>query len=563
MDKTATPEAGDGLPGIPAGRESASAHADIGGRHANAPPAAAARRLSVWWALLKSTATKLFSLFTALIFALLVLAIVQETSRDVVMIRPIAIPKALADEGYTSSGVTQLLLSQIALINDQNQVKAVNRAYLKKSRLFGTELGELDVQLPGLGVSLRTALAFLRSLFGTGQTEIGGEIIANDASHLVLELRVNTQDRQFSETESSDIVSGLGNDRTSLEKLLRQASIQIVHDLDPYALAVYYLDKQKDRTELPEVLQYCEDVDPSCKRWSALLRGLVARDDRDLDEAENSFQDVIGETRYPADSWPAYRAAYQYWAIVMLEQSARSRGRSKGQEYSAAMNMFGRAIWLLEHHGQTMDSYDEFLVGHIYELGYGANPQNRPDCQQAATWYRRAAASGSALALNSLGDLYNPQKPRICDGVLTQSYKDARYWYERAAAGGQVYAQRSLGEMDRHGLGLSKADPHRAIYYLREAAERDDVAALIDLGQIYRDSLGAYPDWIEVDLTKACAWFDLADEAQGKSASGTASCGGGLMRIHRDNPDYARVNRLVREWNLGRHTGLESDRLSE
>ncbi len=147
---------------------------------------------------------------------------------------------------------------------------------------------------------------------------------------------------------------------------------------------------------------------------------------------------------------------------------------------------------LFEHHGLAIDDYDEFYIGHIYQMGYSVGPYNQPDCAQAASWYRRAAARGSALAQNSLGDLYNPDIDKHnCAGLPEQSYDGAaRDWYAQAAKGGQVYAQRRLGEMYKAGLGLhGTGEPELAIYYLREAAERGDAVALTHLGEIYSMAL--------------------------------------------------------------------------
>jgi TPR repeat protein len=573
MSKSAPAKSGRDPPAVPAELEKVSAHAAVGEQREKLSPAASAPWLGACWTALKFLLTNLFRLFTVLITALLVIAVIQETSRDVVMIRPIEVPKILIDQGFTSSIVTQHLLDQIAFIIGQNESKALGRPYLKEPKSYSTELGEIDVQLPGLG-SFRSALSLLRNIFGAAQAEISGEIILQDDKHLVLRLKASTRRGEFSDITSSGVATGSEKDTLLLDDILSNGAIQTVRNVDPYALAIYYLDK--DPTKLPEVLQYCEDIDPSCKPWAALLRGLVSRDHGDLYEAVTSFQDVIGETRYPADAWPTYRAALANMALanmVMVRQAetAHDFRPPKVQQYPDTTNMFGRVIRLFEHHGQTMDAYDEFFVGHIYELGYSTGPHYRPDCGQAVSWYRRAAAGGSATAENSLGDLYNPQNhSHFCDGVLEPADVDARYWYERAAAGGQVYAQRGLGEIYRDGTGFNgKANPHVAIYYLKEAAEKDDFRALTDLGLIYQYGLGVYPDGIEPDLIKACAWLELAVEAPGSSAGGRVSCSTRFASPHRAHLDYSeamnvvmadleysKAMNLVRDWNLGHRSGL-------
>jgi TPR repeat protein len=552
MNKIALSEAGDDLPDAPSGREEEPAPGSFGEPDPETPSPAtpAAGWLGACWKVLQSPLANLVGPVITLLFALIAVAIIREAFRDVVVIRPIGVPAALADEGYSSSIVSQRLLDQIALINRQNEI--VSRPFLKKGRSFYTELREVDVQLPGLGLSLRSALSYLRSTFGAGETEVGGEIIQQDDKRLVLRLRVSSQGGPFLDIPSSEGAGAAGGGASSLDDVLRTGAIQTVRALDSYALAIYYLGK--DQSKVPEIVQYCEDYDPSCRPWSALLRGLVFSNRHDWTAAAAGYQAAIAEFRFPANAWPAYGMAYVYLADIERSRSARDDREANEREYAEAMGMFRKAIWLFEHHGRAVDPYDQFYIGHIYQMGYSVGPYNRPDCGQAERWYRQAAARGSALAQNSLGDLHNPRIDKGgCDGLPEQGLEEARSWYGQAAKGGQVYAQRRLGEIYKAGLGLEGgSDPALAIYYLKEAAERGDAIALTDLGEIYQDGAGGPPDWI-----RAYAWFALAAEAQGEtSALGKASGRRDAAASHMTAEDQAQAVSLVREWKLGRRGGL-------
>jgi TPR repeat protein len=550
MNKMTLPDTDDDAPEIPSGRAGEeSARTSIAEPAPSTPPATSSGLLAACWRILQSPVTNLIGPLVTLLFALVAIAIIRETFRDVVVIRPIGVPQALTDEGYTSTIVSQRLLDQITLINRQNEI--VSRPFLKKAKSFDTELGTVDMQLPGLGMSLRSALSYLRTTFGAGETEVGGEIIQQADNRLVLRLRVSSQGGPFFDIVSPAAAGDAGDGASSLDDILRSGAIQTVHALDSYALAVYYLGKQQ--AKVPETVQYCEDYDSSCKPWSALLRGLVFATKQDWTAAAENYQAALDEFRFPANAWPAYGMAYVYLAEVKRTRSARDDRQTNEREYAEAMDMYRKAIWLFEHHDLAIDPYDQFFVGHIYQMGYAQGLYDQPDCGQAEVWYRRAAARGSALAQNSLGDLYNPQIDKNnCLGLPAQSLDEARDWYAEAAKGGQVYAQRRLGEMYMAGTGLHGEDnPELAIYYLSEAADRGDAVALTDLGEIYQNGPEGKPDWV-----KAYDWFQLAAEAQGETsavgkASGRRDVAGSYLKT---DEDMAKALSLVHDWKLG-HRG--------
>ena len=73
----------------------------------------------------------------------------------------------------------------------------------------------------------------------------------------------------------------------------------------------------------------------------------------------------------------------------------------------------------------------------MYAKGQGV----AQDYGQARQWYEKAAAVGSAAAMQNLGVLY-----RDGQGV-PQDYEQARQWYEKAAVHGNEYAKTRLQEL--------------------------------------------------------------------------------------------------------------------
>lgn len=565
MNKIARPETGDDSSDTPSAREDESAPRSFGERHPDTPPPASGGWLGTGWKILRSPLGNLIGPVITLLFAFIAFAIIRETFRDVVVIQPIGVPTTLANEGYGSGIIAQRLVDQITQINWQNEI--AGRPFLKKGRSFDTDLRQVDVELPGLGLSLRAALSYLRSTFGAGETQVSGEIVREEDQHLVLRLRVGGEEGTFFDIRSSEEASvpsgsatgasGAGANSPSpglsaLDDILKSGAIQTMRALDSYALAVYYLDKEKEK--VPEIVQYCEDHDPDCKPWAALMRGLVFADRQDWTAAAASYQQALDEFRFPGNGWPAYGMAYVNLAEILRSRSARDDRQANAQDHAKAMGMYHQAIWLFEYHGLSVDPYDQFYVGHIYQMGYSVGAYNRPDCGEAERWYRRAAERGNALAQNSLGDLYNPGIDKGgCDGLPAQSLEEARDWYGQAAEGGQVYAQRRLGEMYKAGNGLSGGkDPELATYYLRKAADRGDVIALTDLGEIYQDGIDGTPDWI-----RAYAWLALAADAQGEtSAVGKASDERDKAAGYLTGNELAKAISLAHEWKLGHRGGL-------
>ena len=86
------------------------------------------------------------------------------------------------------------------------------------------------------------------------------------------------------------------------------------------------------------------------------------------------------------------------------------------------------------------------------------------------TWYRAAAAQGSASAQVSLGNLYRHGK-----GV-PQDYSEAMTWYRKAADQGYIIGQLSVGYMYKYGLGVTKSYRQALEWYQKAANQGDELA---------------------------------------------------------------------------------------
>src|SRR5262245_26924609 len=128
MNKIARPETGDDFPDTPSVREDESAPRSLG-EPPRDMPAAAGSWLGTGWRILRSPLANLIGPIITVLFALIAIAIIRETFRDVVVIQPIGVPAALVEEGYSPGIVAQRLVDQIARIN--HQIKISGRPFLK------------------------------------------------------------------------------------------------------------------------------------------------------------------------------------------------------------------------------------------------------------------------------------------------------------------------------------------------------------------------------------------------------------------------------------------------
>jgi TPR repeat protein len=428
------------------------------------------------WNFLKKIGSKTAGLILS---AAIVALIIQTAFRDVAVIRPISVPAETAAKGYTPDVVSKVLLSQARWI-----VAEANSA--RSGQRFDSSVDQLDVSVPGLGVSLRPALSFLRTALGFSDLEISGSITEDSPGNYRLRLALNSN-RDF----SVDIVTHPGE---SIEQLLQRGAILVVRWLDPYSLASF--DASRDRSMAFELLTQClSDGSASCIPWAHNLIGLMYFD-------QKKYSEAIAEYRVALQASPSFGIALKNLGAALFVRNAPG-------DREAARTAYRLAYTAFLHHGQTSpyfrgpistDPYDEFFLGVINELQYGMAPEGTRNCEAAAYWYRQAAAQGFGRAARNLGVLYREG----CDSIK-KDYSTALVWFERAATQGAVYAQEDLASMFERGEGLDKPDPQRALLWYREAAKHGSVVAEIELGFALEQGKGVSSDPVE-----AYAWYFIA-----------------------------------------------------
>ncbi len=136
-------------------------------------------------------------------------------------------------------------------------------------------------------------------------------------------------------------------------------------------------------------------------------------------------------------------------------------------------------------------------LGGLYEGGLGVDA----DPAEAARLYEQAAAAGIIVAVENLAKLYEDGR-----GV-PQDYGRAAELYQQAADAGSAYAIASLGWLAENGFGRPKDDTE-AVRLYRIAADAGEAFAQNNLGVMYGEGRGG----LTQSNTEAIKYFERAAE---------------------------------------------------
>lgn len=132
-----------------------------------------------------------------------------------------------------------------------------------------------------------------------------------------------------------------------------------------------------------------------------------------------------------------------------------------------------------------------------------------PHAQQSTT-----AQAVSTEQQNAAEELQR-RKPAALPGPHSTAAEDASaitFQDSRANQPANAQAQVALGDSYLTGTGV-KADPAKAAWWYRQAADQGDAGAQVRLGQLYEQGIG-----LAQDLTEAFTWYGMAAD-QGDAAA--------------------------------------------
>ena len=358
--------------------------------------------------------------FLILVAIGLAIGVFREVYRDSIAIDPIAIPEELRKRGYTPEIVAQRLTDELLRIRNR-----VSHAELYRQGVPDADWGQpqidlerqeigLQVELPGTGITLHSAVRYLREFFGVQGLRIGGEITRDDG-RLALRLRAHGKGRikpwqeglTMAASDASDGPSAPEDDaprdtEASLDSLLHAGARDIVKMRDPYLLALYQFSVEPSSAEA--MIRYCLEHEPEQDdAWAHNLLGVMH----------------LTEAREHLGKGNKGRAA----AMVLLEKAKASFRDSIAvrQDFYAAYNLWGTTQFHTGEYDEALARYrkaaslepDRAKPHHnmgIVRNHLGANAMNDGDEEEGRRQFEQAVSHFRA-ALTRYEDETELEKP--------------------------------------------------------------------------------------------------------------------------------------------------------
>src|SRR5271166_6090633 len=192
-----------------------------------------------------------------------------------------------------------------------------------------------------------------------------------------------------------------------------------------------------------------------------------------------------------ADKAAADKAAADRAAADKAGADKAAADKAAADKAAARKAAADKAAAAMQQPTESLSADEMRSLGFKYQNGDGV----KKDYQQAVSWYRKAAAAGSTVAMNDLGFMYGTGQ-----GVDTD-YNQAVSWYRRAAEAGNSEGMKNLGVMYRDGLGVDK-DYQQGVNWFRKAAEGGNADGMSNLGRMYQNGYG-----VDKDYKQAVTWY--------------------------------------------------------
>ena len=358
-------------------------------------------------------------LFTSIFF--------NEIGRETIIVDPIEVPRAIADNGFTSIIIAKHIHDKIQYIYDE-------AGSLRNPKDFAplTELPKIEI--PGSGLPIPEIVGYIKELFGIPITKISGEIVQEENGFKFRLRIIEGRFAKFYDLESSE---NFLDDRcyNTLDCLIFDAAYTFLEQNDPFIVASYLFKRDiiASRRMAYRAIALGNEKNIA---WAKNLIGLTYHELGDYEEAISWFQeaDELGSAVARMNIGLLYQngfgveqnfqeALYWYDKAAKLGNAAaltnigllNKEGKGLEINYNSALSYFKKAAELGNPAAYTN-------IGLLYEEGNGVE-QNY---QTALIHYQKAAEMGSATAHANIGDLYENG-----NGVEKDS-RLASAWYKRA-----------------------------------------------------------------------------------------------------------------------------------
>lgn len=267
----------------------------------------------------------------------------QELNADYVIIEYFDVPQSLEEKGYSGRVIAKKLMDQINHIETDAKSKMESQLFIP---IWAQT--ELEIEVTGTDISLSSALRYVKNFLGRESTRISGEVIFHKE---LLELTT-----RVSKKPSKTVFGEL----TNLDSLLRHAAEYVYKSTQPYILAAYFFDNDKEASE--DIIRYILSHEPSeDDPWAYNLWGNIYSEKREL------FEDAIAKYRKAIKLDAKFAPPYNGIGVVLFSQ----------EKYDEAIVMFQKAI---ELNANYADPYNNLGLASL----------NMGDYKNAISQFRKA-----------------------------------------------------------------------------------------------------------------------------------------------------------------------------
>lgn len=465
------------------------------------PPTPWFQRLGGRLSDLRSLVTNLVTLF---VIVALVVTVARELPRNAMVIDPIEAPGVLVGEGYKPTVVAQRVMDEMLAIRRAATTR-------KEGREVSPEWQQIDIDVPGTGLSVRAILRIVRGFLGLPETRIGGEIV-RDGEIFRLRLRI---------AGLGAVAEPEGRPAEALDELLNLGARELMRAVDPYILASYLADI--DREAAVATIKHCLVNDrPDDDAWAYNLWGLLLAERGAFEEAIEKYALAIEKAPDLAladNNWGTalhrlkdYEGAIvKYQAALEIDPDFTSAYNNWGTalvalgNFDAAIGVFRRALEIDPDHpaayvnwavalataGDREAALEKFRAAATVDPGYARAYREWGDVLHERGDYAAASAKYATAA-----ELDPDHAPTQVNWGRTLSalgdVEAAGHRYRRAIAlePDNASAYNNLGSV------LSKLEDHAAaaLAFGRAAALDEGFAAALDNWGIALVKLGRYAE---------------------------------------------------------------------
>jgi tetratricopeptide (TPR) repeat protein len=337
---------------------------------------------------------------------------IREIVQNATVIDPIDLPKDLVDLGYSPQVFAARLGDERQAIYTKSKTRPASG---KAPGRIGNGAMQANLDIPGTGLSVKSAIRFGRQVLGLPETHISGDA-THDGENLVLVLRST---------------GGAGGEParvrvSNVNDLVRLGAQEIVRMIEPFILAAYSYEEEAETGNVfertRELITYVLEHPPaSDDRRAYDLWGQVLAKQSDPDGAIAKYKKAL--SLEPRDAF-----AHNEWGTILMSKGDAA-GAIEHFKQALAISPLDRGILSsnLCNALNVANRYDEALVKCLEataaDLTYapahhnlGLTYENLKKYDQAIDAYKNARALAPTLAEPCVG----------WENVLRAQHKDAK-----------------------------------------------------------------------------------------------------------------------------------------